>query len=106
MGAPFWVIGDVTRSGDADLEWLSARVGEQTQEVMCLYAHLGLELADPLLWESLDDPSKLDRGVPKPHEPQIQSLITSYCQGTKLNLGRMLPPDVVCDYIQLSSACK
>ena len=28
LGAPFRVIDEVTRSGEADLEWLSARVGE------------------------------------------------------------------------------
>ena len=101
LGAPFRVIDEVTRSGDADRKWLRARVGEQTQEVMCLYAHLGLESVDALLLEPLDGPSKLDRGLPELHEPQIQSLITSYCLGSKLaHLGRMLPPDVLRDYLK------
>ena len=38
LGAPFRVTDDSTLSGDADLECLKARVHEQAQEVMCLYA--------------------------------------------------------------------
>ena len=71
LGAPFRVIDDFTRSGEADLEWLSARVGELSQEVMCLYAHLGLESVNALARELLDDPSMFDTDVPKVHEPQV-----------------------------------
>ena len=81
MSAPFRVIDDFTCSGYTDLVWLKARVDEQTQEVMCLYPYLGLESADSLVLELLDDPSKLVRDVPELHESQIQSLITSYCLG-------------------------
>ena len=73
LGAPFRVIDDFTRLGEADLEWVRARVGELSQEVMCLYAHLGLESADALARELLHDPSKFDTDVPKALSPRIAS---------------------------------
>ena len=57
LDAPFRVIDDSTLSGDADLEWLKGRVNEQAQEVMRLYAHLGLDFVNSLAQELLDDPS-------------------------------------------------
>jgi len=98
LGAPFRVIDDFTRSGEADLDWLSARVGELSQEVMCLYAHQGLGSVDTLARELLDEPLKFDTDVPKVHEPQLQSIITSYCLAPKLaHHVRMLPPRVLRD---------
>ena len=46
-------------------------VGVLSQEVMCLYAHLGLESVNALARELLDDPSMFDTDVPKVHEPQV-----------------------------------
>ena len=101
LGAPFRVIDDFTRSGEADLEWLRARVDELSQEVMCLYAHLGLESADALARELIDGPSMFDTNVPEVHESQVQSIITSYCLAPILaHLARVLPPLVVRDHLQ------
>ena len=51
--------------------------------------------------ELLDHPSKFGPGLTKVHGPQVQSLVTSYCSGSKLaHLGRVLPPGDVRDYLQ------
>ena len=60
LGAPFRVIEDFTRSGEAESEWLSARVGELSQGVMRLYAHLGLESLNALARKLPDGPSVFD----------------------------------------------
>ena len=100
LGAPFRVIDEVACSGEADSEWPSARVGELSQKAMCLYAHIMLESVD-LARELLNDPLKFDTDVPKVHEPQVQSLITSYCFAPKLaHLARVFPPFVVRDHLQ------
>ena len=88
-------------SGKADLEWLKARVGERSQEIMRLYAYLGLGSVNALARGMIDDPLTFDPDVPTVHEPQIQSLITSYCFApTSTHLGRLLPPCVVQDGLQ------
>ena len=49
----------------------------------------------------IDDPLTFYPDVPTVHEPQIQSLITSYCLApTLMHLGRLLPPCVVRDGLQ------
>ena len=101
LGAPFRVIDDDALSGKADLEWLKARGGERSQEIMRLYACLVLETANALARGMTDDPLTFDPDVPTVHEPQIQSLITSYCfDSTLTRLVRLLPPRVVRDGLQ------
>ena len=76
LGAPFRVIDGDAISGKADLEWLRARVGELSQEIMRLYAYLGLESVDVLARGMIDDPLTFGLDVPTIHEPQIQSVVS------------------------------
>ena len=48
LGAPFRVTDEVARSGETDLEWLSARVGEISQKPCACTRILGLGLSTPV----------------------------------------------------------
>ena len=54
------MINDFTLSGDNGLEWLKARVHEQSQEVIYLYTYLGLGFVNALALELPNNPSKFD----------------------------------------------
>ena len=94
LGAPFRVIDLDTEA--ADLQWLKAQVNELSQKALTVFAHLGIESVDSLGRSLIEDSSKYVTNVPKISEPQIQSLLTSYCFTTKLgHLARLLPPEIV-----------
>ena len=94
LGAPFRVID--TYSEAADVQWLKVQVNELSRKAVAIFAHLGIESVDSLGCSLVDDPSHYVTNVPKVSEPQIQSLLTSYCFATKLShLARLLPPEIV-----------
>jgi hypothetical protein len=94
LGSPFRVVDSNTSS--TDMAWIKARVTELAQPALQIFAHLGLESVDMLGRKLTSKPEAYNTNVPKIHEPQLQSLVTSYCFAPKLfHLARVLLPEVV-----------